>query len=232
MRQPAGSPLSWRFLLAFSSLALLLHELHELAHTVTGRLLCGGWGTRDFNVWRLAEGCTTYVPTAIGPLLSYAIMYLGVALTRSPRFRLLGVALALAPNPFARLFTALMGGGDEMVLARVLAGTGKTPVLRLAVIVVVGALALPPILAAWRGLEPYRRSIAFPLLLLAPMILTGVLYFVLGNRLLAAGVLATPLIGGDPLLIFLTTVATAIATGVTVRWLMPSGAATGERAPA
>lgn len=229
MRQAVPSPLSWRFLLAFCSLALLLHELHELAHTATARLLCGAWGTRDFNLWRLAEGCTTYVPTAIGPLFSYAVMFAGVALVRSERFRLLGVALALAPNPFARLFTAVMGGGDEMVLARVLAGSGKTPALRVAVIAAVSVLALPPIIAAWRGLERYRRAIAFPVLLVAPMVLTGVLYFVVGNRLLAAGVLAKPVIGGDPLLIFLTTVATALATGVTVRWLMPPGAAEGAR---
>ena len=217
-----GTLLSWRYLLAFSSLALFLHELHELAHTTTARLICGAWGARDFNVWRLAEGCTTSVPTAMGPLFSYAVMFAGVFLISSDRFRMLGVALALAPNPFARLFTAVMGGGDEMVLARVATGSGKTPLLRVVVIAVVALLALPPIIAAFRALRGERnRGRWYAVLLLAPMVLTGVLYFVIGNRLLAAGVLATPLVGGDPLLLFLTTVVTAVTT--IVMWNALSG---------
>jgi hypothetical protein len=207
-----------RYLIFFSSLALFLHELHELAHTATGRLICGAWGDRDFNLWRLAAGCTSYVPTAIGPLFSYAVMFAGVVLISSTRYRLLGIALALAPNPFARIFTALMGGGDEMVLARVIAGSGKTPLLRLLVIAVVAALTLPPIIAAWRGLRGTSHRVRwYSTLLLAPMVLTGVLYFVIGNRLLRAGVLVEPRIGGDPLLIFITTVLTGVLAAATLK---------------
>lgn len=217
--------LSVRYLFPFVALVLLLHELHELSHTITVRLICGEWGARDFNVWQLPEDCTTYIPTAMGPLFSYAVMAVGLMLMRFPAFRLLGVALALAPNPFARLFTALMGGGDEMVLARVLADSGKTPALRAAVIGVVGALALPPIIAAWRALAGQRRRVlAFTILLIAPMALTGDLYFVIGNRLLAAGVLTTPRIGGDPLLLFMTTVVTALATAMTIHWMIDPAA--------
>src|SRR5687768_3668815 len=46
---PTGSPLQW--FTAFSFLLLAVHELHELAHAVTGRLLCGAWPVRDFNAW-------------------------------------------------------------------------------------------------------------------------------------------------------------------------------------
>jgi hypothetical protein len=214
--------LNWRALVAFASLALFLHELHELAHTTTGRLICGAWGARDFNVWHLAAGCTSWVPTLIGPLFSYAVMYAGVALTRSERFRILGVALAMAPNPFARIFTAVMGGGDEMVLARVAANSGKTPLLRIVVLVAVTTLALPPIIAAWRSLAGVsRRGWSFAAFLLAPMVLTGVLLFVIGNRMLAAGILATPGIGGDPLLVSLATAVTGLVAAAFLGSLIP-----------
>jgi hypothetical protein len=217
------STLTWRHAFAFSVLALFLHELHELAHTITARLICGAWGARDFNVWHLAAGCSSYVPTAIGPLFSYAVMFLGVLLIVRRTQWIAGVALALAPNPFARLLTAAMGGGDEMVLARVIAESGKTPLLRVAVLIVVGALALPPIVAAWRALGGVQRRMAwFVALLLGPVALTGVLYLVIGNRLLAAGVMTTPAIGGDPLLLFITTVTSALLTLLTFRWLWVS----------
>lgn len=214
--------LSARFLLAYAFLALTLHELHEIAHTVTGRILCGAWGERDFNVWRLAEGCASYWPTAMGPLFSYGVMYIGVLLMRKEKWRAFGVAIALGANPFARLLTVLTGGGDEGVIARALTGGEKTLALRLAVIGVVALLCTPVFTASWRALRGVRRRAGvFTLLLLLPTLLTGVLYMLIGNRLLHAGVGASPLIFGDPLLLFGTNLVALIATLATVRWLFP-----------
>jgi len=42
-----------RWFAAFSCLLLAVHEIHELVHAVTGRILCDEWPTRDFNAWRL-----------------------------------------------------------------------------------------------------------------------------------------------------------------------------------
>ena len=45
-----------RTILAFIALVFVMHELHEIAHTAVGRVLCGCWGPRDFNVWLLHSG--------------------------------------------------------------------------------------------------------------------------------------------------------------------------------
>ena len=44
------------FIVAFIALRFVLHEAHELVHTGVGRIICGCWGQRDFNVWDIARG--------------------------------------------------------------------------------------------------------------------------------------------------------------------------------
>ena len=46
-----------RYLLAFLCLAAVLGIGHELAHHITGFLICGGWGYKSFNSFRLVAGC-------------------------------------------------------------------------------------------------------------------------------------------------------------------------------
>jgi hypothetical protein len=213
--------MSARRLVAFSALILVIHELHELAHTATGRLLCGGWGGRDFNSWFLPEGCNSWVPTLMGPLFSYLVMLVGALLTRRDAHRPVGLALLFAANPFARLFTAVMGGGDEMVLARAWSGIAqKTPMLRAAVLLVVGAICVTFIVIGWRATRGFRRRVlTFITMLLWPMILTGVLLFAIFNPLLKRGVLATPGLGGEPLFVTIVTAASLLMLAVTARWL-------------
>jgi hypothetical protein len=128
---------SVRWWVAFSFLILAVHEAHELAHVLAGRLACGLWAERDFNAWWFTGACPSIVPTMAGPLFSYALMFLGAALALRTRHRFLGLAVLFAANPFARIFTAAMGGGDEGVVGRV---TEKTPSVRIAVLVVVLAI--------------------------------------------------------------------------------------------
>jgi hypothetical protein len=190
---------------------LLSHELHELAHTATGRMLCGAWGTRDFNVWQLAEGCATWVPTLVGPVFSWTVMWAGVALLGSmvERRRWMGLALIFAPNPLGRLLPAMVGGGDEGVVARALLGSAG-PSARVAVIVVAVLIVVPPLAIAWRALPSAKRPLWFALLLVGGILVTGPLFFLLGNGLLARGVLAEPGLWGAPQLVDLFMVATLL----------------------
>lgn len=202
---------SIRYLLAFTALLLLAHELHELAHTTAGRMLCGAWGPRDFNSWSLAEGCATLLPTFVGPLFTYLLIWSG-ALLVLPKDPGWGVALILAPDPFARLFTAALGGGDEGVLVRAWAGWGRGPLATAVTLALVAVLTLYPLWLAWRAIPRPSPGARFVLLLLWPMAVTGVLLFLLGNRLLALGVGTAPLRAGAPPLVWLVT---AIAAGGT-----------------
>jgi hypothetical protein len=216
---------TWRWAVAFVALELLLHDAHELVHIWTGRLMCGGWGTRDFNAWTLSPGCETWVPTAVGPIFSYLIIWAGVALLGSAawRTRAAGLALVFGPKPFARLFTALMGGGDEMVVARALTGvTTRTPAVWLATVLIVAALTVPPMLLGWRALAGTpARGRWFIGLLLGPMLFELLVLLGLFNRLLAAGVLATPVVAGTPLLVAIVAAVTFAICLFTARWLVP-----------
>ena len=209
-----------RWLVAFLFLILVAHDLHELVHTGVGRLICGAWGPRDFNVWQLAPGCDSWVPTLMGPLLSWFLMWSGLLLTRSadPGRRWTGLALIFAPNPLGRLLPALLGGGDEGVVARALLGS-TPPWPRLLVIVSAALIILPPLLAGWRVLPERRRAAWFAFLFIAGILVTGPLYLGLGNGLLGRGVLTAPAVLGAPLLIELSTLLSALGFALTWRGL-------------
>lgn len=213
--------MSARWFLAYSFLLLAIHEAHELAHAVAGRWICGEWPVRDFNAWHFTRECASWLPTAAGPLFSYALMLAGALMVSRSASRWAGVALIFAANPFARLFTAVMGGGDEMVVAQRLAeAPTRTPMLRVAVVAVVGLLCGAAIVAGWRGMvDLKRRGLWFTAVLFWPMVLTGVGLFVAGNGLLRAGVLSSPTIGGAPLLVCLVSAIAVVLTAVTAPWL-------------
>ena len=198
----------WGYVAACVALLIVIHEAHELAHTATGRILCGAWGPRDFNTWALPEGCTTWLPTLAGPVLSFAVMWAGWCLLRTrPTGWPLGVALVLMANPLGRLFTAALGGGDEGVLVRRWLGLERGALATTVAFGLVAGLSALPLAAAWRSLEVERRLPAYAGLLILPMLVTGLLLFMLGNRLLRQGVLDQPLIAGTAPLVWLVTLA-------------------------
>lgn len=200
-----------RWFAAFSFLLLAVHEAHELAHAVTARALCGAWPVRDFNSW--TAPCDSWVPTAAGPLFSYALMFAGAVLLRN---RAAGAALILAANPFARIFTAMMGGGDEMVVAQRLFSSERTLGLRLAVLTFVVIVCGAALVAAFRAM---RSAWWFSFAMVWPMVLTGLALFVVGNRLLHAGVFSDVGPGGAPLLVTIVSLAAAVLSLLTLRWL-------------
>lgn len=211
-----------RWFAAYSFLLLAIHEAHELAHAVTARAVCGVWPVRDFNAWRIPVECASWAPTAAGPLFSYLLMAVGGALVRRASSRWGGVALIFAANPFARIFTAVMGGGDEMVVGQRISGlASRTPMLRVAVIAFVTLVCGAAIVAGWRSMAGMKRRVLwFVVVLVWPMVLTGIALFVVGNRLLRAGVLALPLIGGAPLLVIVVSAVAAALAALTHRWLL------------
>ena len=203
--------MSGRWFVAYSFLLLAVHEAHELAHAAVGRIICGEWPVRDFNAWHFTRECASWLPTAAGPVFSYALMLIG-ALMIAKGSRWTGVAVLFAANPFARIFTAVMGGGDEMVMGQRIADLpSRTPTLRIVVAAIVVALCGAAVVAGWRGMAGLRRrGLWFAIVLLWPMVLTGVALFVVGNRLLRANVLSSPVIAGTPLLVILVSAVSVV----------------------
>jgi hypothetical protein len=211
-----------RWLAAFSVLTLVMHEAHELAHTIMGRVLCGVWAERDFNAWSLPATCTTPVPTAMGPLFSAAGMILGIVLTRSAewRRRWVGIALIFACNPLARIITVLMRGGDELTVVRNLSGTPTvSPAAYWATVALVTLVFGGGIVAGWRATAGVRYRVAgFVAVLIGPMVITGTLLFVLLNGMLKRGVMAAP-VAGMPALVLLVSVIVAALGIASASWL-------------
>lgn len=222
-------------LLAFMALQFFLGEAHELAHTSVGRLLCGCWGPRDFNEWELCKTCAVgqpwnVVPTFVGPLFTYGVMWAGYALLAPARpvaQQSLGFGLVLAPLPAARMLGIVAGGQDEIY--------GLTKFLPHSTAWALGgtimlAIMLPPLVRAYRVLRPRHRVAVFAGFFLLPTVLTLLVILGVLNTLLANGLLAGPGLLGSPLLVNAWTVLLCLVLVLTYRQLYTLGgrAAVGE----
>jgi hypothetical protein len=194
-------------LFAFLILVLALAEAHECAHIFTARAICGGWGARDFSLWATRDGCAADHPlialaTFAGPMLTYAVIWIGASLTaragdqcnRAP-----GLALIFAPLPFARIFTAISGHGDEVSGFTGIFGDHRAGWA--AGLAAVLLLSVFPLAQAHRCLVPERRILIFSGLLLVPMLVHGAVVHGAMSRLLASGFFARDGIFGSPTLI-------------------------------
>jgi hypothetical protein len=218
---------SWRHAVALYALTLLMCEAHEQAHIQIGRMICGCYGERDFSLWATCEACGAEhlapIASLAGPLFTYTVIWLGswlVATAGSARRQAIGISLIFAPLPFARIFTALMGGGDEVTFLRSLsAGAWGTATPRVVAAAVVLLACAPPIAIAWSRIAGRRRLVWIAALCLVPMLAQGAYVRLVLNRILAAGTLATPVIAGTPALIVVHTVAIGLLLAFTWRWL-------------
>jgi hypothetical protein len=191
-------------LFALLFLVLALAEAHELAHIATGRELCGGWGVRDFSVWTTREGCgeRQLLATFAGPLFTYAVIWMGTWMLmkgRSEGVRAFGLTAIFAAMPFARIFTAVTGHGDEV--SGLSAALGDHRVGWAAGLSAVVMLLWYPLMQAYGSLVRQRRLAVFCGLLAGPMLVHGVIVHGVMNHLLARGVMAREGWLGSPVLV-------------------------------
>jgi hypothetical protein len=223
--------LSFSYIIAFLLLVLLMLELHEMVHIITGRIICGAWGTRDFNVWQLCADCEkahplSWIATLTGPLFSFMLMWLGMywLYSASAWMRALGFAFIFANIPFGRISQAMMGGGDEMVVTRhLLKGTlSHTQMVWLCSAVLL-ALGLPPVIKAWRSMANKHAWLYLLGFLTLPLVFILSYVLTLLNSLLNSGLLAAPWLMGTPLLITLHTLLAAVLFALFYKRLMLVG---------
>lgn len=197
MKQHFWPPLPW--FPAFLCACFVLSELHEQVHIQTVYLLYSSYGPRDFNLWQTARSDGyRWIATLAGPLFSFACMWTGLWISR--RHPGPGITLLFAALPFARVLTALMGGGDEKVVLLALSGNETLgPGLRVILAMVVLLCAGVPVLLAARRFRLRASMIA--LLLVLPLLIEYPLTHSLYNRLLHQGIGARVFFGGTPWLI-------------------------------
>jgi hypothetical protein len=222
---------------ALLALSFLMQEAHELAHTSVGWLLCGCWGQRDFNVWGLCRDCAadeplTLLATFAGPAYSFAVIWLGYLLLgrASARARSVGFALVVSSMPFSRVLTPIFGGGDEAFALRRL-GLDHGVAWGVA-LVVVCALAVPPVARIARLIERRRKALWIVGLLLVPFLAIGAVVFgLLQGQVLQRGILDETWIMGSPMLVSLWLLVCAVVFAAFARQLPtllePAGAPEG-----
>jgi len=157
--------ISWSYVVVFFALNMIMGELHEQAHITTGFLVCGCYGPRDFNVWSTCDQCAhpslAILATLAGPLFSCTLMWLGAIFFCKSNNNLkqsFGFSLLFANLPFARIFTALTGGGDEKVVIRFLLGE-NSPVItsKTVAAVLVLLICVPPVILVFKKLKNSNR---------------------------------------------------------------------------
>lgn len=199
-----------KYLIAFFALRIVAGELHEQAHITIGRIVCGAYGARNFSVWQTAEKCAkpslSILATCAGPLFTYLVVWCGVYLltkAKTDEYKSLGFALIFAPLPFARIFTSLMGGGDEKVVFNYFFNDYLNLLtIKILAAIFVTAICLPPILYAGRSIASPRRRLYVAGFCVVPLIVLSFYQWIF-NYLLEKGFLADQLILGTPTLILL-----------------------------
>ncbi|MEO7046291.1 MAG: hypothetical protein ABI091_13360 [Ferruginibacter sp.] len=210
--------ISSSYIIVFLFLTIVILELHETAHIVVGRIICGCWGKRDFNVWALCDGYDkahsfSWLATLAGPVFSFTMMWLGRYLLYSTdsKKRSLGFSLIFANIPFGRISEAIKGAGDEMVVTRHLPGNAfsRTQMILLCTAIIL-IIILPPLLKAFQMLAKRFRWLYIAAFLTLPLvfILGYVLIFL--NGILTNGFLCAAWIAGTPLLITVHTLVACI----------------------
>lgn len=202
--------LTAKYLLAFVCLAAILGIGHELAHHLAGRVICGEWGYKTFNSFRLAPGCrerhpgTYWLATLVGPVLfNYVPMWVGVWRMRraDPGSKLFGLTLVFAAIPVLRVVFSALGANDEPWVVRHLFGDSR-PAFWL-MNAAIWLLTVPPLALAWRTIRNRRRSALFAFYLLAlPVFVFFVVGVVLENMIVKQRILADTL-WGMPYLVLL-----------------------------
>lgn len=202
--------LTAKYLLAFVCLAAILGIGHELAHHVTGFVICGEWGYKTFNSFKLAAGCpqhhpaTFWLATLAGPVLfNYIPIWIGFFHMRraDAGSKLFGMTLVFATIPIMRIVFSVLHANDEPWIVRHL--FGDSPLAFWLMNVAIWLLTLPPLILAWRTIQNRHRAFLFLFYLLAlPVFVFFVVGIVLENMIVKQHILSDTL-WGMPYLVLL-----------------------------
>jgi hypothetical protein len=202
--------LNLKNLVIFQFFFFLMHELHEQAHIITGRMLCGCWATRDFNVWKLCDTCQlpySISATFAGPVFTFTMLWLGrywLKNGKSVQTKSLGLVFIFGNMPFGRIYMAATGSGDEVFGLRELfinADHSNLPIIKLAGFILVTIICIPPLITAYMAIANKRRILIFVAFLIIPLVLDTVVLLIFLNGLLEKGILNQVVLMGTPVLI-------------------------------
>ncbi|MFI5453547.1 hypothetical protein ACHMWN_15505 [Pedobacter sp. UC225_61] len=220
--------LTFKNLLLFIIFFFLMHELHELTHIITGRMICGCWGTRDFNVWSTCADCQSsyaVAATFAGPLFTFIFLWLGWYLLKygkTPQHQSYGLLFILGNMQFGRMFMAATGSGDEVWGLRSLflnADHSNFLMIKVIAFLIVSCICLPPLITVYKAIANQKKVLIFIAFLVIPLILDTVVILMALNGILTKGFLNQVWIMGTPLLITLWFLFCALVVGINFKSL-------------
>jgi len=212
--------LTWQYAFAFMAFVFVFGQFHEIIHLVNARAVCGVPGTQfDFNLWSASDSCANnplvWMATLFGPVFSYIIMWAGFFMLLSGNKNLwsAGFVLVLGNLPFARIFTAAMGGGDETTVLKslLMPGMGMLAV-KVIGFAAVFALAFPPLYMTFKRLQSKNRLYMIIGFSVLPLLIMWVYEFKLLGFVLRSGFFATRHYLGIPDLVYYHTFLMLIIT--------------------
>ena len=200
--------LTFHYVLTFLALTFVMHEAHEIVHTSIGRIICGCWGQRDFNVWGLCDSCETnpygILSTLAGPVFTFIMVWYGSSLLdKNNHQKAVGFSLIFANMPFARIFNPMFGGGDEVVVVNSLLDNWNLS--RIIVFILIISIVAYPLFKAYKQIENKYKIGWFLMFLLLPMVFDLLIVLGVMNTLLEKGVLNEYWILGSPVLVTIWT---------------------------
>jgi len=192
--------INWRYCLAFYCVIMLYVSVHELVHHFSAFALCGGeWGFKTFNYFETAcEGTRkSLLATYTGPFFTFGSMYYGWFLLQQEGSSLkkhLGFAVIFAQLPLQRMVSPFFRMNDEFYASAQL--FGDSPLTYWLVIVLIWAICIPPLIAAFRAIDNKRRVLWFSwYFLLFPYLIWGPIFGGLEFLMVNQGVLDQTVIG-------------------------------------
>ena len=198
--------LTLKFVITFLALTFVMHEAHEIVHISVGRILCGCWGERDFNIWGVCESCQNnpliILSTFAGPLFTFIMIWVGYTYlgeTKTDRQKSFGFALIFANMPFVRLLNPMFGGGDEIVVLNHFLNNRNLS--RILIILIIVLVIFIPLRKCYRTIQNNKKIAWFLLFFIIPFVLDLLVVIGIMNTLLNKGILADYWILGSPVLV-------------------------------
>ena len=148
----------------------------------------------------------SFLATLAGPLFSCSLMWLGawwIAKSSNHKKKVLGFSLLFANLPFARIFTALAGGGDEKVVIQAILRNDDPFPGKLIAALVVTLICLPPMIIAYRKLIGSNRFLLITGFAIIPLIYGMLYHHIFLNWLLKKGIASNSYMLGTPSLVLL-----------------------------
>ncbi|HVW98539.1 MAG TPA: hypothetical protein VHA56_21410 [Mucilaginibacter sp.] len=184
------------YIVAFMAFVFVFGQLHELAHLSVARLICGSPGKQtDFNLWTLCDGCeareNAYLATLAGPVFSFAMIWSGYFISRCAGRRYWPTAFVLIMGnlPFARIFTAAIGKGDETTVLKTLLNGEPSWLIKSISFFIVAALSIPPLTMILKCMDNRRKLLTLAAFCIGPLLIMMLYEFILLGKVLKAGFL-------------------------------------------